>query len=189
MSEKYKTAEKDKAYFVTFTITEWIKVLWHDSGKMIIVDAIKYYQQHRGLVLYAYCIMPNHVHLIAQSNENKTLSEILRDLKKITSRIISKKLEIENSKEGNMILDAFIQAGKNLKRIRNYKVWQDGNRPMALYSNKFIWQKLDYIHNNPIEAGIVETAEDYLYSSARNYAEMESVLNVELLTREMKTVR
>jgi hypothetical protein len=60
---------------------------------------------------------------------------------------------------------------------------------MVLYSNKFIWQKLDYIHNNPVEAGIVENAEDYLYSSARNYTEMESVLDIELLTREMKTVR
>lgn len=68
-------------------------------------------------------------------------------------------------------------------------MWQDGNRPMVLYSNKFIWQKLDYIHNNPVEAGIVENAEDYLYSSARNYTEMESVLDIELLTREMKTVR
>lgn len=188
MSEKYKTAEKEKTYFVTFTITEWIKVLQPDSGKMIIVDAIKYYQQHRGLVLYAYCIMSNHVHLIAQSDGNETLSEILRDLKKITSRKISKKLEIENINEGNIILNVFKQAGENLKRIKNYKVWQDGNRPMVLYSNKFIWQKLNYIHNNPIEAGIVEKAEEYLFSSARNYAKLEAVLDVELISLEMKTI-
>jgi REP element-mobilizing transposase RayT len=133
--------------------------------------------------------MPNHVHLIAQSDGNETLSEILRDLKKITSRKISKKLEIENSNEGNIILNVFKKSGENLKRIKNYKVWQDDNRPMVLYSNKFIWQKLDYIHNNPIKAGIVEKAEEYLFSSARNYAELESVLHAELLTREMKTVR
>ncbi len=189
MSEKYKTAEKEKAYFVTFTITEWIKVLQDDTVKIIIVDAIKYYQLKRALVIYAYCIMPNHVHLIAKSDGKDSLSEILRDLKKFTSKAITKKLEIENSLEGNKALKMFLYAGKDLKRIKKYKVWQDGNRPMVLYSNKFIWQKLDYIHNNPVEAGIVENAEDYLFSSARNYTEMENVLDIELLTREMKTVR
>jgi len=189
MSEKYKTAEKEKAYFATFTITEWVKVLQDHSGKMIIVDAIKYYQKQRGLVLYAFCIMPNHVHIIAQSNGTETLSAVLRDLKKYTSKAITKKLEIENSDDGNKALSIFKTAGEKLKRITKYKVWQDGNRPKVLYSNKFIWQKLNYIHNNPVEAGLVESAENYLYSSARNYADMESVLDVEILAREMKTVR
>ena len=67
--------------------------------KMLLVDAIKYYQQHRKLVVFAYCIMPNHVHLIAQSDGEDTLSEILRDLKKFTSRAIVKKLEEENNNE------------------------------------------------------------------------------------------
>jgi putative transposase len=57
MSEKYKTSEKEKAYFITFTITEWENVFYNDSGKTIIIDAIKHYQQHRGLIIYAYCIM------------------------------------------------------------------------------------------------------------------------------------
>jgi REP element-mobilizing transposase RayT len=189
MSEKYKTAETEKPYFVTFTITEWIKVLQDDSTKMIIVDAIKYYQKNRGLIINAYCIMPNHVHIIAQSNGDETLSAVLRDLKKYTSKAIAKKLEIENSDEGNKALNVFIDTGKKLKRIKKYKVWQDGNRPMVLYSNKFIWQKLEYIHNNPVEYGLADVVEDYLFSSARNYAEMDSVLDVELLTIEMKTVR
>lgn len=188
MSEKYKTAEKEKAYFVTFTIIEWVKVLQSDSSKNIIIDSIKYYQQKRGLVLYAYCIMPNHVHLIAKSEGNGILSEILRDLKKFTSRIISQKLELEKSIESEKALMIFKNAGAKLTRIKNYKVWKDGNRPMVLYSNKFIWQKLNYIHNNPVEAGLVENAEDYLFSSARNYAELEAVLDVELISVEMKTI-
>jgi REP element-mobilizing transposase RayT len=113
MSEKYKTSEKEKAYFVTFTIVEWIKVLQDDSIKMIIVDAIKYYQKKRGLVIYAYCIMSNHVHLIAQSDGKDSLSEILRDVKKFTSRAITKKLKVKNSLDGNKALDIFINAGKN----------------------------------------------------------------------------
>ncbi|MFH0867581.1 MAG: transposase [Bacteroidota bacterium] len=189
MSEKYKTADKDKAYFVTFTVIEWLKVLHDDSTKMIIVDSIKYYQQHRGLILYAYCIMPNHVHLIAQSNGKEVLSAVLRDLKKYSSKAIIKKTETEHTCENEKVLNIFQKAGAKLKRISKYKVWKDGNHPVILYSNKFIWQKLEYIHNNPVEYGIVKNAEDYFFSSAGNYADMESALEVVLLTREMKSVR
>ena len=60
----------------------------------------------------------------------------------------------------NEMLRIFRKAGEKLKRITNYKVWQDGNRPIVLYSNKFIWQKLDYIHKNPIDYGLAENAEE-----------------------------
>ena len=188
MSEKYKTHDKDKAYFVTFTIVEWLKVLQDDSAKMIIVEAITYYQQHRGFVIYAYCIMPNHVHLIAQSDGSEILSAVLRDLKKYTSIELTKKLEIENTEQSKNVLTIFKNAGEKLKRIKKYKVWQDGNHPIVLYSNKFIWQKLEYIHNNPVKYGLSECAEEYLFSSARNYADLDHVLEVVLLTKELNTI-
>ena len=93
MSDKYKVFDGDEVYFVTFTIVDWIKVLDDDSYKQLIIDAIKYYQINRGLVVYAFCIMPNHVHMIVQATGKSNISEILRDLKKITSRQIVKKLE------------------------------------------------------------------------------------------------
>lgn len=160
-----------------------------DSNKMIIVDAIKFYQQHRGLIIYAYCIMPNHVHLMAQSNGKETLSAVLRDLKKYTSKAMIKKLEKENNVEANKALTIFKEAGEKLKRIKNYKVWQDGNRPMVLYTNKFIWQKINYIHNNAVEAGLVSIPEDYMFSSARNYSELNSLLEIDLISRELITVK
>jgi REP element-mobilizing transposase RayT len=187
MSEKYKTAEKEKAYFVTFTTFDWVKVLQDDDYKMIIVNSIRYYQQNRGLLVYAYCIMSNHVHLIIQSNGQETVSEVLRDLKKFTSKEIIKKLEIGVNNE--TLLIKFNKAGENLKRIKNYKVWQDGNHAKVLYSNSFIWQKLNYIHNNPVKAGIVENPEEYLYTSARNYSDLDGLLDVILIAREVITVK
>ena len=189
MSEKYKTTEKDSAYFITFTIIEWLNVLQDDSYKMILVNAIKFYQQKRGLIVYAYCIMPNHVHIIAQSNGEETLSEVLRDLKKYTSKEIAGKLESEPDNASQLAIKIFVIAGKRLKRITKYKVWQDGNHAIVLYSNKIIWQKLNYIHNNPVKAGIVLKEEDYLFSSARNYAELSSLIDVELLTREINKAK
>ena len=187
MSEVYKTPEKEKAYFVTFTIIEWIKILQDDSFKMIIVNAIKYYQNNRGVIIYSYCIMPNHVHLILQSNGEETVSEVLRDLKKFTSKEIIRKLKENESNEP--ILKKFKQAGYGLRRIKNYKVWIDGNHAKVLFSNYFIRQKVNYIHNNPVKAGIVENPVDYLFSSARNYCDLESPIDVVLLISGVITVR
>lgn len=189
MSEKYKTTEKDKACFVTFTTVEWQKVLYDESYKMIIVDSIRHCQINRGLIVYAYCIMTNHVHLIAQSNGKESLSDVLRDLKKYTSKEITNSLKGEGSDAAKQALEVFKNEGSRLQRIKKYKVWQDGNQPKVLNSNKFIRQKLDYIHNNPVEAGLVANPENYLFSSARNYAGLVSVLEIELLVMEWKTVK
>lgn len=183
MSEIYKTPEKEKAYFVTFTIVEWINVLQDVEYKMIIVNAIRFYQQNRGLLVYAYCIMHNHVHLIIQSNGEETVSEVLRDLKKFTSKEIIKKLQTEGKNEA--ILSEFRKAGEKLKRIKNYKVWQDGNHAKVLYNNKFIWQKLNYIHNNPVKVGLAERPEEYMFCSVRNYMDLDGVIDVILIAKEL----
>jgi len=77
MSDKYKIHNIDGAYFVTFTIVEWIKVLEDDSYKRLITDNISFYQKNKGLIVYGYCIMPNHVHMIIQAGDRFTVSEIL----------------------------------------------------------------------------------------------------------------
>jgi REP element-mobilizing transposase RayT len=182
MSDKYKIFKGEDAYFVTFTIVDWIKVLEDDSYKLLILNAIKFYQKHKGLVVFAYCIMPNHVHMILQATGDNTISEILRDLKKFTSKAISKKVEDEKQVGFGELLNRFRDAGEPLKRIKNYKVWQDGNRAELLFSNKFFMQKLNYIHNNPVKAGLCGVPWDYLFSSATNYADRESLLEVDLLS-------
>ena len=76
------------------------------------------------------------------------------------------------------MLTAFKDACKSLKRNQQYKVWQDGYHAEIAYSNKFIKQKMTYIHNNPVVEKIVAYPEDYLFSSARNYAGLDSELEV-----------
>jgi len=182
MSDKYKIFDGDEVYFVTFTIVEWIKVLADDSYKHLIIDAIEYYQINKSLTVYAYCIMPNHVHMIVQAVGKFTISEILRDLKKFTSRAIVNKLEQDKPERYMEVLKQFIEAGKPLKRITTYKVWQDGNMAKLVYSNKFLMEKLSYIHNNPVEYGLCSTPWEYKFSSASNYTEKESLISVELLS-------
>ena len=113
--------------------------------------------------------MPSHLHMIVSAKENYKLSDIIRDFKKFTSKKIIKTIgEINESRE--WLLDKFSFAARINIKNKEYKFWQDGFHPIALYSNEFKDQKLDYIHNNPIESGIVSEAEHYKYSSAISYA-------------------
>jgi len=186
MSDKYKITKGEDAYFITFTIIEWLKVLENDEYKLIIVDSIHFCQMNKGLVVYGYCIMPNHVHMIIQGVDNYSVSEILRDLKRFTSRAIVKKLEEEKPEGYLLILNQFLEAGKSLKRIKKYKVWQDDNRAMVIFSNKFLYQKLNYIHQNPVKYGLCQFPWEYTFSSAVNYAGNDGLIDVTLVSTELK---
>ncbi|MDD4148706.1 MAG: transposase [Bacteroidales bacterium] len=133
--------------------------------------------ENKGLEVYAYCIMPSHIHVIAKSsNEKNKLSEIMRDLKKFTSVQITRKMESEGFyvKE----LSVFKFYGLKSSRNINYKVWQDGFYPKEIFSNSIFKQKKNYIHNNPVDAGIVKSQTDYLYSSARDYEDIKGLIKV-----------
>ena len=81
----------------------------------------------------------------------------------------------------------FERAAKQHKRNKNYQFWTHENHAVNLYSEKFIKERLMYIHNNPVKAGIVEQPEDYIYSSARNYASLGNILDIDLLSFTWKT--
>lgn len=129
----------------------------------------EYCQKEKGLILYSWCLMSNHIHLVVRATNNDT-SDILRDFKKFTSNQIIKAIS-ENAKESRRgwMLEIFKKAGDANIRNTHYQFWRQDNQPKKLFSERFTNQQLDYIHNNPVEAGIVDKAEEYLYSSARDY--------------------
>ncbi len=178
MSTKYKATEADVAYFVTITIVGWIDIFTRLRQKYVIVNALKYCQKHKDLEIYAYCIMSSHIHLLCKAGEKDLLSNVLRDFKTYTSKkIIESIIEYPESRR-EWMLDYFKKACQHLKRKQNYKVWQDGYHAEKVYSNKFIKQKINYIHNNPVVEKLVEKPEDYVFSSARNYAELDSEIEI-----------
>jgi putative transposase len=187
MSDKYKIRDIDKAYFVTLTVVDWIDVFTRKNHKQLMLESLSYCQKNKGLAIFGYCLMPSHLHLIAKAEGKYSLSDILRDLKKFTSKALVKQIEEESESRREWMLAHFSKAGEHLKRIKDYKFWQDGNQAKEIYSNQFLYEKLGYIHNNPVEEMIVSKPEDYLYSSARNYASLESLIEVCLITPELKT--
>jgi len=181
MSDQYTARDPDGIYFLTFTIVDWVDIFTRQSYKEIVVNSLKYCQSAKGLRLFAFCLMTNHIHLIASSNGKNKLFEIIRDFKKFTNRAIIEEIKNGNESRKKWILNKFAFAGKYLERIENFKVWQDGYHAVELTSNNFTYQKLNYIHQNPVRAGIVAEPEHYIFSSASNYSNLGGVIDVELL--------
>ena len=106
------------------------------------------------------------------------MSGVVGDFKKFTSKKIIKTIQTENESRRDWMLNLFSFEATKHERNKDFQFWIQDNHPIEVYSNKFIKQKVEYIHNNPVRAGLVEKAEDYLYSSARNYLDMDGLLDV-----------
>ncbi|MBC8756672.1 transposase [Kordia sp. YSTF-M3] len=178
MSTKYKATEQDAAYFITITTVGWVDIFTRLRQKYSIINALQYCQKHKGLEIYAYCIMSSHIHLLCKVQGDSLLSNVIRDFKTYTSKKIIEIIKEYPESRREWLLDYFKKACSHLKRKQMYKVWQNGYHAEKVYSNKFIKQKINYIHNNPVMEKIVANPEDYVFSSARNYAELDNELEV-----------
>lgn len=172
MSEHRKTYE-GKVYFVTLTVVGWIDVFTRYEYVQELINNLKYCQKNKGLKIYTYVIMSNHMHMIA-SVENGTLGAFLRDFKSYTSKKIIELIKnstIESRKD--WMLELFERFGSLNPDNKTYQFWQNTNHPIELWNSNVIDQKVEYIHNNPVKAGIVEKAEEYKYSSAYDFSEIK----------------
>jgi putative transposase len=188
MSDKYKFYEDQKAYFVTLTVVDWVDVFTNKTYKLLLVDSLRYCQQHKGLEIYGWCLMTNHLHMIIKAAGGQTLPEILRDFKKFTSRAIVARIIDSPESRREWMLTRFEYNGRYLNRIKQFKFWQDGNHAEIILTAHFFYQKLEYIHQNPVKAMIVCRPEDYLFSSARNYAGLENLIEVVLETPRLISI-
>ncbi|WP_116790342.1 REP-associated tyrosine transposase [Flavobacterium psychrotrophum] len=181
MSTKYKAPTTEEAYFVTLTTVGWVDVFTRLNQKYNIIDSLQYCQKHKGLEIYAYCLMPSHLHMVCKATDGVIVADIMRYLKKFTAKKIVASVIDEPESRKEWLLKFFHDACEHLKRPQQFKVWQDGYHAEIVQSNWFLKQKIHYIHNNPVVEKIVANPEDYYFSSARNYAELDNDLEVILL--------
>jgi len=176
----YRIKDENTLYYLTFSTVEWLDVFTRKSYKDVIVDSLAYCRKEKGLELYSWCLMSNHIHLVAKAKEGFKMSGILRDFKKYTSKIILKKIQEEPESRRSWLLPIMRESAIKNSKIQAYQLWRNDNHPIVLYTTEVIEQKMKwYIHQNPVEAGIVVNAEDYLYSSARSYAELDNLLEID----------
>ena len=174
-----KNRIEGEVYFVTDTVVDWVDIFTRPIYRHIIIESLQYCQKEKGLIIYAWVLMTNHLHMIAGTNGENKISDILRDFKKFTSKKIIQTLLVESGESRrDWMLNRFEYAGKNDKKITNYKFWQEGNDAQEIYLNDYFNQKLNYIHYNPVKAEIVNREEDYRYSSAIDWAGGKGLLDV-----------
>lgn len=178
----YRVLNQYERYFLTITIMDWIDVFTRKTHKDVLIESLKFYQEEKALIIYAYVIMSNHIHLIAQAGGEEPLSNILRDFKKFTARTILKSIETSNKESRRKWMKQLFKSYGSIRKSRTtYQFWQDGSHPIEVYSQRVIRQKLNYIHLNPVKAGIVAKPEHYLYSSATNYVLGHGLLDIEII--------
>ncbi|MHB8067175.1 MAG: REP-associated tyrosine transposase [Desulfobaccales bacterium] len=130
-------------------------------------------RQHKALEIYAYVILDNHLHLVVAGDR---LTDVIRDFKSFTAKGTIAQLEQEQK---TWVLNQFQYYKQHNKAKSDHQVWQEGFHPQQIVSEEMLHQKVDYLHHNPVRIGVVERPEDWVYSSARDYAGGKGILELD----------
>ncbi|ERM80436.1 hypothetical protein P872_21900 [Rhodonellum psychrophilum GCM71 = DSM 17998] len=162
MGHSYTVKDQTAIHFVTFTVHQWVDVFTRQQYVDILLDSIRHCQEHKGLQVYAWVVMSNHCHLIISSIK-VPLSDIIRDLKKFTAKKIMVAIQ-ENEKESRKSWLLWL-----LTKEGQFWFWESGYHGVEINTKKFLDSKIQYIHSNPVRAGIVEKEEEYLNGSCGEF--------------------
>jgi putative transposase len=172
MSELRKS-NTDHPYFLTLTVVGWIDVFTRKIYNDKIIESLMFCVNHKGLEIFAYVIMPSHVHLVVRSLAGN-LPGIIRDFKSFTAKEIIKLIENEpGESRREWLLYMFKFHARNYKRNKQYIFWQKTNHSIELSYPEIMNQKIEYIHNNPVEAGYVTEPEKWNYSSVNELSALK----------------
>ncbi len=175
MGFAYKITDQQGIHFVTATVEQWVDVFTRKDYSDIVLGSLKHCQENKGLCIYAWVIMSNHLHMIVSCRQGFELSNALRDFKKFTSKKIVAAIE-NNPHESRKKWMLWL-----LKTKEEIAFWQPGSHPEEIRTADFFNQKMKYIHQNPVRAGIVELEEEYLLSSARDFYGRRGLLELTYL--------
>jgi len=180
MPTGYQIDNQAGYYFLTLQVIDWIDVFTRRAYCQVVLDSFEYCRKNKGLEIWAYVIMTNHVHVIL-SAKKENLSDVHRDMKRHTAITILKIIDHSSESRRKWMLNQFEFAAKKHKRNSKYQFWTHENHAVSLESEKFLRQKMAYIHLNPVRAGFVESPEQWMYSSQRNYMDMEALVDIDLV--------
>jgi len=169
---RYKIYDTIFPHFLTCTVVGWMPVFTRPETTDIVLDSLRFLQEHDRLTLFGYVLLENHLHLVAAAED---LSKEIGDFKSLTAR---KVIDYLKERRVKMLLDQLKYYKVRHKIDQEYQLWQEGSHPQMIQNDEMMRQKLDYIHLNPVKRGFVDDPADWRYSSARNYAGQEGVIPV-----------
>ena len=178
-ADNYFIADQNASYFLTFTVVDWLDVFTRKEYKVVITDSLNYCIKHKGLTVFAWCLMSSHLHLVCRAKEGSSISAIIRDFKKFTSKEIVKMVQEIPESRRDCLLYHFESAGRFDNRIQHYKFWQETNHAVLLDTSEKIDQRINYTHENPVKTMIVANPHDYLFSSAVDYSGGKGLVEID----------
>ena len=170
-----KTAAlSNELFFITTTVIGWINVFTRPEYCDFIIENLEFCQEKKGLKIFEYVLMTNHLHLICLG-DGKPLSDILRDFKTFSSKELFKMIR-SNPQESRKVwlLPLLVNYGQSNPLNKHHQFWENYNSPTLLDNNLIIDQKTEYIHMNPVKAGIVAEPYHYVYSSANENSPLKT---------------
>jgi putative transposase len=169
---RYRFFETHYPYFMTSTVVAWLPVFSHPQFAQIVLDSWRFLQRERGVEIYGYVIIENHLHWLAAGHD---LPAQVGRFKSYTARCILDALE----QRGFATLLQELHHYKLRHKIdQTYQLWQEGSHPQQMQTEAMMWQKLEYMHGNPVRRGFVDDPTHWRYSSARTYVGREGLLDV-----------
>ena len=173
-------------FFCTSTIVGFVELFINRHLCEIFVNDISFYQERGDYSVIAYVLMPNHFHLVIKTNGTLSISTIIGNLKRISSRHITQWLEKRNEKS----LIAQLSEYAKIEPAKNCRVWKPRFDSLTITNENTLRQKIEYIHNNPVKAGFVVQPTDWRYSSAGNYSgHKENKLDVDIEWKSLSSGR
>ena len=184
--EKNPAAGAQDCSYLTFNTVDWIDVFIRPVYKHIVVEALNYFVTAKGFTVYAWCLMTNHLHLIARAKDGSGLSMIEKEFKKFTTTKILEAIDLEPELRRDWMLQRFELFSQNLKRNEKFQLWQNCTNPAYIdFKQVFkLQERVLYVHENPVRDHIVEHPEHYLFSSARDYAGQKGLIKVSVINFE-----
>ncbi len=170
---RYVITEVDQPHFMTCTVMEWLPIFTRPEVVKILLDCWQYQRDHKGLKLYGYVVLENHLHFIAQA---PNLAKCVQEFKSFTARQIIDYLKVHHAEQ---LLTRLCFAKRAHKTDREYQFWQEGVHAEMVFSDEIMREKLNYIHQNPVKRGYVDRIEHWRYSSARNYEGQGGVIDID----------
>ena len=179
--DKYFISDKAGCYFITFTIIHWIDIFSRKEYRDIIVDSLNYCISEKELIVYAWVIMSNHIHLVITTKSDEgNISGIIRDFKKHTSKEITKAIQSIPESRKEWLLNAMSKEAKRIGRATYHKLWKDDNHAITIDGKIVgIKERINYIQDNPVKNGLVEEQWEYIYSSAKDYQGKKGLVAIE----------
>ncbi|MCX6352783.1 MAG: transposase [Bacteroidetes bacterium] len=159
--------EYGEIYFWTNTIKDWSHLLKQDKYKIQIITSLKKLVDKKMIAVYGFVIMPNHIHLIWELLKPNGKEKPNGSFNKETAHLILKDLKLYHKK----VLPFFAVNEKE----RKHRIWQRDPLAIPIFTTEVLLQKLNYIHNNPLQERwqLAQTPEEYIWSSAKFYNTFE----------------